>query len=339
MLKPLLCFFSALLVVVPFTSTGAEASTRSDVESNARQYIGVPYQYGGESPNGFDCSGFIMYVFNKVGIDLPRTTGSQYGTGKKVSKSDLRTGDLVFFNTSGSGVSHSGIYIGSGKFIHSSSSKGITITSLDSPYYWGPRYIGAKRVIKEKEKVETQTTPEPAPLPDGEYYDIPKDFWAYDEISSLSDSNIINGYPNDTFRPNQTVTRTQAAIMLALSFGLNGSDHPSSFKDVSDNHWALEAINAVEEAGIFKGDSDGNFRPNEAITRDQIAVIFKNAFNYHMPNATESFKDVPSDYWAQNAIAILAEKGITTGYSNGTFRPRHATTRAQFSVFLDKALN
>ncbi len=127
-------------------STPAASSKASAVIATAKNYMGVPYVWGGESPRGFDCSGFTQYVLKKNGISIPRVTSDQYDTGKSVSKSNLKVGDLVFFTTYKAGPSHVGFYIGSGKFIHASSSKGVTISSLDSSYY-SSRYIGARRVI------------------------------------------------------------------------------------------------------------------------------------------------------------------------------------------------
>ena len=80
----------------------------------AEQYLGVPYVWGGESPSGFDCSGLVQYVYGKLGVHLPRTSFAQYNAGRHVSRSDLRPGDLVFFDALG----HVGIYIGGGRFIH-----------------------------------------------------------------------------------------------------------------------------------------------------------------------------------------------------------------------------
>lgn len=115
----------------------------SELVKTAKQYIGVPYVWGGTSPKGFDCSGFINYVFNKHGVSLPRTVASMWNSGTKVSSP--KVGDLVFFNTSGKGASHAGIYIGNNQFIHAGSSTGVTITSLSNSY-WKPRYLGAKSI-------------------------------------------------------------------------------------------------------------------------------------------------------------------------------------------------
>lgn len=123
------------------------ASTAGKIIETAKQYIGVPYLWGGTSPSGFDCSGFTYYVFRQHGITLNRNSASQYAHGSYVSKSNLQPGDLVFFqNTYREGISHVGIYIGNGQFIHASSSKGVTISELSNSY-WASHYYGARRVI------------------------------------------------------------------------------------------------------------------------------------------------------------------------------------------------
>ncbi|WP_226655360.1 peptidoglycan-binding protein [Guptibacillus hwajinpoensis] len=118
------------------------STSNSSVVSIAKQYMGVPYVWAGTSPSGFDCSGFLQYVYNKAGISIPRTVASIWDATDKVSSPSV--GDLVFFETYKSGPSHAGIYIGNGQFIHSSSSYGVTISDMDNSY-WAPRYLGAKR--------------------------------------------------------------------------------------------------------------------------------------------------------------------------------------------------
>ena len=124
-----------------------ENSKIDKIVNLAKAQIGKPYRWGAAGPSSFDCSGFTTYIYkNGAGISLPRTSVSQSKTGTKVSRSNLKTGDLVFFNTSGKGVSHVGMYIGDSKFIHSYSSKGIRIDSLNSTYYKS-RFISGSRVI------------------------------------------------------------------------------------------------------------------------------------------------------------------------------------------------
>lgn len=117
-----------------------------DVVSLAQNFLGIPYVSASSNPRiGFDCSGFTQYVYALAGVRLPRSSYEQFDTGTPISRGALAAGDLVFFNTGG-GISHVGIYSGGGKFIHSSSSRGVTITSLGASY-WAPRYVGARRVV------------------------------------------------------------------------------------------------------------------------------------------------------------------------------------------------
>lgn len=122
---------------LPSRGTSRTSSLGARVVEIAKQYLGSPYSYGGSSPNGFDCSGFTQYVYKQVGIDLPRSSSGQADIGKKVSKDNLQPGDIVIFSdTYRSGPSHTGIYLGNGKFIHASTStKGVIISDLNSDYY------------------------------------------------------------------------------------------------------------------------------------------------------------------------------------------------------------
>jgi cell wall-associated NlpC family hydrolase len=121
--------------------------------------IGTPYKYAGTTTKGFDCSGFTSYLFDQLGIELPHSSKSQNDEGYWIDKSELRPGDLVFFNTSGKGISHVGVYIGDGMFAHSASDIGVTKSSLDEAYY-KKRYVSARRVLWEE--IYTQITTEPA---------------------------------------------------------------------------------------------------------------------------------------------------------------------------------
>ncbi len=122
---------------------------RNEIVKAARSFIGVPYLWGGASPEaGFDCSGLTMTVYQLSGIDLPRTSGDQFGAGEDVDKDELLKGDLVFFATAkGSKVSHVGVYIGDGRFIHApGKGKKIRIDSLSNAYYY-KRYLGGRTYI------------------------------------------------------------------------------------------------------------------------------------------------------------------------------------------------
>lgn len=146
-MKKITALLLGLVLVLAFQAGSAFADSK--LNGTISNLIGTPYKSGGTSSNGFDCSGFTSYVFDKLGVDLPRTSGSQAKTGIKVAKADLLPGDLVFFDTVGgnnSTVSHVGIYIGDGKFAHSSSSRGVVTDKLNSSYYVD-RYVTARRVM------------------------------------------------------------------------------------------------------------------------------------------------------------------------------------------------
>jgi len=107
----------------------------------AKQYLGVPYAWGGRTPNGFDCSGFVGFVMNQYGYSLPRTAADIFAAGTWVEAP--KPGDLVFFSTYGPGATHVGIYLGENQFISATTSNGVHIDSFGSSY-WGPRYVGAR---------------------------------------------------------------------------------------------------------------------------------------------------------------------------------------------------
>lgn len=118
------------------------------IRREALRHKGAKYVWGGNTPNGFDCSGFTMYVVKKaIGLQMSQALPDQYRTGRRVGKGKWRDGDLVFFeNTYKKGLSHVGIYIGKGKFIHAQNEQtGVVITDMDADYYKS-RYRGARRV-------------------------------------------------------------------------------------------------------------------------------------------------------------------------------------------------
>lgn len=118
-----------------------KASIAADAAAFAHQFLGLAYRYGGTSPRtGFDCSGFVMYVYGKLGVSLPHNAAAQYRLGLSVPRSALRPGDLVFFD----GLGHVGIYVGKGRFIHSPrTGERIRIDFLND---WSRSFIGARRV-------------------------------------------------------------------------------------------------------------------------------------------------------------------------------------------------
>lgn len=134
--------FSSLFV----NAFKAEAAMNPQrIIAEAKKFVGTPYKFGGTSPSGFDCSGFVYYTHKRVGKTLPRSSTLMFQRGTPVHKSRLRPGDLVFFSTYKKGASHVAIYIGNNLMIHATS-KGVKIDDLNSAY-WSSKFIGAKRII------------------------------------------------------------------------------------------------------------------------------------------------------------------------------------------------
>ena len=107
---------------------------------------GVPYRNGGSDPAGFDCSGFVWYVFSRHGIVVPRTVVEQFHSGQTVRGTEIQPGDLVFFETSGGPASHVGVVVGGDEFVHAPSARGeVRVEHLNSPY-WASRFVGARRL-------------------------------------------------------------------------------------------------------------------------------------------------------------------------------------------------
>ena len=107
---------------------------------------GVPYRNGGSDPSGFDCSGFVQWVFAQNGVLLPREVREQYTAGRKIDLRDVQPGDLVFFQTVSRGASHVGVVIGGDQFVHAPSSTGVVRVERFTADYWTKRFVGARRI-------------------------------------------------------------------------------------------------------------------------------------------------------------------------------------------------
>lgn len=118
-----------------------------EISGTALSLRGTPYRDGGTDIRGFDCSGFVWYVFAQHGVALPRTVAAQAQAGEKIDPADLRPGDLVFFTTTAPGASHVGIVVGGDSFVHAPASNGVVRVERLSTGYWAGRFIGARRVV------------------------------------------------------------------------------------------------------------------------------------------------------------------------------------------------
>jgi cell wall-associated NlpC family hydrolase len=131
----------------PPPATSASRPGGYAVAGTALDLRGAPYHEGGADPNGFDCSGFVQYVFGQHAVSLPRSVGEQARAGRAVEAGALEPGDLVFFSTVSPGPSHVGIAIGGDEFVHAPSGRGeVRVERLSAPY-WAQRFVGARRVL------------------------------------------------------------------------------------------------------------------------------------------------------------------------------------------------
>ncbi|RHW39958.1 peptidase [Lysinibacillus yapensis] len=306
--KWLLPVFASFMLFTGFYNTDqAEAATNKELTSTAYQYIGVPYSWGGTTTNGFDCSGFVQRVYKDLGINLSRTTKTQYKEGSAVSKSNLETGDLVFFNTFGSGVSHVGIYVGNGDFVHASSSKGVTVSGLNEPY-WANRYIGARQIAEFNNEVKAVAK-------------------AKAEVKSAAiDFSVI-------------ASRAEVANQLAQALNLDTTDTATTFTDVKSTSNYAGAVNALNKLGIFEGDENGKFNPNSPITRAEIAKVLVLSFDLQLQGNPLTFTDVKKGNWAYEYVSILASNKITVGMGNGQFGAQDYVTLTQLDAFIHRAIN
>jgi peptidoglycan DL-endopeptidase CwlO len=123
-----------------------ETPVLSALISTALGFRGTPYRNGGTDPSGFDCSGFVQYVFAKHGLTLPREVRDQFHVGSEVKRGELHAGDLVFFETVSRGASHVGMAIGGDQFVHAPSSRGVVRVERLTASYWASRFVGARRL-------------------------------------------------------------------------------------------------------------------------------------------------------------------------------------------------
>lgn len=161
--------------------------------------------------------------------------------------------------------------------------------------------------------------------------------WAETYINYLASGNIIGGFPDGTFKPNQTLTRAEVSAMLVNQLGLN--QESANFPDVSSSHWANSFIGAVVSEGIMSGYPDGTFKPNNPMTRAEVSSVISSAYNMVQSSINSPFSDVGQSHWAFSSIMSLVDNYITSGYPDGTFKPNNSVTRAEFSVFIAKAIN
>lgn len=185
----------------------------------------------------------------------------------------------------------------------------------------------------------TNPTPSPVPTPSPEPEPHFKDtagHWAAASINKLSDQNILGGFPDGSFKPNQEMSRAEFSAVIYRLLGLKAESSESGFGDITPTAWYSKYVNGLYAAGIITGFDDGSFKPNQEMTREEAFVILYRAVKDQMIVASgaakPSFADEPSlSSWAKEAIAALTEAGIIKGYEDGSIRPKEKITRAEIA--------
>ncbi|HZG74303.1 MAG TPA: S8 family serine peptidase [Paenibacillus sp.] len=163
--------------------------------------------------------------------------------------------------------------------------------------------------------------------------------WARDSVKELVDKGIVKGYDDYRFDPNGTLTRAEAAAFIARAYNLKPNASARTFPDVPRSHWAKDAVASASAKGVIQGYPDGNFRPNDPVTRAEMTVMAALASGKSGKATTASpFTDVAPDHWAAPYIHAFVDGGQLNGFKDGTFRPNGRATRAEFATLLANLL-
>lgn len=170
------------------------------------------------------------------------------------------------------------------------------------------------------------------------FKDIANTHVYYDILHQMRDQNIITGYNDNTFKPNVKISRQHAAVLIQRVKTLTPNVPLKQYKDIPKTHLYYDAIMQMQQTGLIKADSKGNFNATKDLTRGEMALLLANAFDLKA-KGQHPFTDVSKTSDEGKAIAALYEAGVTTGYDDGTFKPNESLSRAHYAVFLYRALN
>lgn len=170
--------------------------------------------------------------------------------------------------------------------------------------------------------------------------DVTMALWYAPHISYLYSNNFMSGYLDGTFKPNREIKRGEAMILLGRAQGFNGTSRNTKFTDVGANHSASGYIQSAYEKGLIQGYPDGSFRPDQSVTRAEMALLIQSVYQFKFdPALAPPFKDVHSEQASYKAIQAITQNKITAGYSSTAFAPDKMMNRYAFAVFLARAKN
>ena len=175
------------------------------------------------------------------------------------------------------------------------------------------------------------------------FNDVTEDYWAYAYINKLGEKEIICGDENNNFNPDNSISRAEFVKMLEKALGLH-SDKKAEFSDVKEESWYYNSVSAVAASGLIYGYENNTFRPDNAITREEIALILERAVSLKGISCNQSGeigfsdKDCISDY-AENAVEVMISLGLISGFPDNTFKPKSYATRAETSAVICRLID
>ena len=171
------------------------------------------------------------------------------------------------------------------------------------------------------------------------FTDVPLTHWAYNDVNYMVDRQIVSGMGDGKFGTVNPARRSEFAVMIVKALNLPITDEKSQFKDIPVSHRAYTHVTPAQKAGIISGFPGGYFKPNDYVTRGQIAAMLARAFSLERTGNAPDFSDVPEEYWAYDGVQRLADNNISKGYEDQTFRPALPVRRAEVAVLLAKAMD
>ena len=219
---------------------------------------------------------------------------------------------------------------------------GVTIVAIGNQV--DPKRVqGSVQLVQSSTPITSPSTPT-APTTQVAFKDVPSNYWAQTFIQELASRNIIKGFPDGSFRPNDPVTRAQFAALLSQAMNKQAIRSNTTFTDVASTYWAAAPIQKAYTTGFMSGYSSTNFRPNEKISRVQILVSLVNGLGYTPTKSTDATLQAYSDAstipaYARNSVAAATENRLVVNYPNlKLLNPNQPVTRAEVAAFIYQAL-
>jgi len=222
------------------------------------------------------------------------------------------------------------------------------ITGVDGKYGWltvpGLYKVRAERpgyVMNESLPVTVPPAVENLNIdliPNPSFNDVSCSFWGYSYIEYLKYHGVTSGYPDGTFKPGNSITRAEFAVIMTRARSLTYTGGLSDFPDVPSSHWAYPYVMAAKQNGIISGYPDGTFKPDNLVTRAEISVMISRAMSWSYTNGVTDFSDVPNTHWSYPYVMAVKEYGVVSGYPDGTFKPDNQANRAESSVMTERMM-